>query len=124
MCIGYSWTGLSAVHKTNVRGFKEYVRAVFMILLHENWYRIITAILTRNKHNTMLKCISTFKGKHNYVAEIFHALYYQLAIANIKKWEWGKHFQAYSPVRLQYTDLLEIELVFYRVCTLELGTYM
>jgi len=34
------------------------------------------------------------------------------------------YFQAYSPVRLQYIDSLETELVFYRVCTLELETYM
>jgi len=34
------------------------------------------------------------------------------------------YFRAYSPVRLQYIDSLEIELVFYRNCTLELGTYM
>jgi len=59
-----------------------------MILLDENWY-IITGILTWDKYDTMLKGISTFKGKRNYVAELFNALPYQLAMANIKKWESG-----------------------------------
>jgi hypothetical protein len=70
----------------------------------------------------MLNCVFTFESKHNYVAELLNALPYQLAMPNLKNCECGKYFQAYSPVRLQYIDSLEIELVFYRVCTLELGT--
>jgi len=41
----------------------------------------------------MLNCVFTFQGKHNYVAEFFNSLPYQLVMPNVKKWECGKYFK-------------------------------